>query len=255
MKIRTAIIGLTACSGCQVQFLNIDALPEILDVLDITYFPLAKGKNSDGPFDLTLIEGCTSTPEQIDEIKKMREKTKTLVALGTCACFGGVNAMKNFYSQEKIEEEVYGGTKLLYKSIEASPISNHVKVDFCVPGCPFDKDGFLDALKSVVMDKKPPKIYHNVCAECKLKERGCLLEKKKFCMGPVVMGGCSALCPSYGYPCQGCRGPSEDAKAETLDTFLKILEDHGIPKEEIPRKFMKYAGVIEPFRRIIYERY
>jgi sulfhydrogenase subunit delta len=123
-----------------------------------------------------------------------------------------------------------------------------VKIDGMAPECPFNKSHFLEIVKSLVLGKKLPVVDYNVCAECKLKENNCLLDQGKCCLGPVVMGGCGAICPTHGYTCEGCRGPSEDAKVDTLDAFMKIVEDRKIPKDEAIKKLRKYAGAVDPFR-------
>jgi len=248
MKLKTAIIGLTGCFGCQVQFLNLeDELLDLLEVLDIVHFPLAKEENSDGPFDLALIEGSVSTSEQVKEVKEMREKSKKVVALGTCACFGNLQGISNFQSKEEVRRTVYGDAKLNYEAIDVAPIDRYIQVDHYVPGCPYDKGILIETLKYIALGKRPLRVDYCVCAECKLRENGCLLiEKGQPCMGPITRGGCGALCPSYNYTCEGCQGPSEDA-AEVIDAYVKILKDKGISEDDILLKLRKFAPLYKPF--------
>jgi len=251
MKPKIAIIGLSCCEGCQIQFLNLsEVLLDILDVADIVNFRFAKGENLPGPFDIAFVEGSIVAPEEVTVIKDVREKSRILIALGICACYGGVQSMKNFFPHGEVRRRVYGDVKLTHEAAEeVHPLDDYVKVDHYIPGCPFDRKGFLDTLKLVLMDKKPSPIDYNVCAECKLRENGCLLDKKIPCMGPVVRGGCNVLCPTRNYPCEGCWGPSEDAE-ERIEAFLEILRSYGIPEDEITMKFRKYAGSTKPFRRL-----
>jgi sulfhydrogenase subunit delta len=251
MKPKIAIIGLSCCEGCQIQFLNLgEVLLDILDVADIVNFRFAKGKNLPGPFDVAFVEGSIVAPEEVTAIKDVREKSRVLVALGTCACYGGVQSIKNFLPHAEVKRRVYGDAKLAHEAAEeVHPLDDYVKVDHYIPGCPFDRKGFLDTLKLVLMDKKPSLVDYNVCAECKLRENGCLLDKKIPCMGPVVRGGCNALCPTRNHPCEGCWGPSEDAE-ERIGAFLEILKSYGVPDEEVTMKFRKYAGPTESFGRL-----
>jgi len=252
MKPKIAIIGLSCCEGCQVQFLNLgeEVLSDILDAADIVNFRFAKGKNLPGPFDIAFVEGSIVTPQEVEVVKEAREKSRILIALGICACCGGVQSIKNFLPHDEVRRSVYGDVKLNYEASEkVQPLDDYVKVDYYIPGCPFDMKGFLKTLKLALTGKKPSPIDYNVCAECKLRENNCLLDKKITCMGPVVRGGCNALCPSRNYPCEGCWGPSEDAE-ERIEAFLEILRSYGIPEEEIIMKFRKYAGPTKPFGRL-----
>jgi len=43
-------------------------------------------------------------------------------------------------------------------------------------------------------------------------------------MGPVVHGGCGALCPSNGRGCYGCYGPSSTANFSSLVNVNPALE-------------------------------
>ncbi len=251
MRPKIAIVGFSCCEGCQIQFLNLgETLLNILGAADIVNFRFAKGENQAGPFDIAFVEGSIVAPEEVEALKEVREKSKLLIALGVCACCGGVQSIKNFLPHLEVRRRVYGNAKLEHEAAEeVHPIDDYVKVDHYIPGCPFDRKGFLDTLKLALMGKKPSPIDYNVCAECKLRENGCLLDKKIFCMGPVIRGGCNALCPTRNYPCEGCWGPSADAEGR-IGAFLEILRAHSISKEEITLKFRKYAGSMKPFRGI-----
>ena len=41
-------------------------------------------------------------------LRKLRDRVKLLVAIGTCAVWGGVQAMKNEISREELKQQVYG---------------------------------------------------------------------------------------------------------------------------------------------------
>lgn len=250
MKPKIAIIGLSCCEGCQIQFLNLgEVLLDILDAADIVNFRFAKGKNLPGPFDIAFVEGSIVTPHEVEVVKEAREKSKILIALGICACFGGVQSIKNFLQHDEVVKSVYGDAKLEHEASEkVHPLDDYVKVDYYIPGCPFDMKGFLKTLKLALTGKKPSPIDYNVCAECKLRENGCLLDKKIPCMGPVVRGGCNALCPTRNYPCEGCWGPSEDSE-ERIEAYLDILRSYGVLKDEITMKFRKYAAATKQFGR------
>ena len=233
------IFSLTCCSGCQLEILNNeDLLLEIVDKIKITHFPMAQENNSEGPFDIAFVEGSASNQEQIDKLKDIREKSKFLVALGTCAVYGGVQAIRSYMKPGEAEKIVYNGNPPI-KSTDSDPLSKHVKVDACIRECPINKDEFVSVLKQLLVGKIPKEKVFPVCVECRKKENACLLQEGKFCMGPVTYGGCGALCPSHNTICNGCRGPIEDA---TIIAEIEKLEKNGMKMEEIKKLFNMFTG-------------
>jgi predicted molibdopterin-dependent oxidoreductase YjgC len=70
-----------------------------------------------------------------------------------------------------------------------------------------------------------------VCAECPNQKNGCLLNKGKFCLGPITYGGCNAKCLREGFACEGCHGVSE---CESLLIWgIKQYRDTNISFEEV----------------------
>jgi F420-non-reducing hydrogenase small subunit len=57
--------------------------------------------------DVGLISGGIRNDEHRRLAQEMRRKCKTLIALGSCACYGGVPALANLYSTEELLTKVY----------------------------------------------------------------------------------------------------------------------------------------------------
>ena len=244
-KPEIAVFKFTGCAGCQMEFLRvIDEFEEILNKINFLYFKMAKRDNIDGPYDISLIEGSISTPRELHEIKKIREISKKVVALGDCDGTGCIPSIRGWLTQRLVEEKVYENTSVL-DSFPLHGIDEYVKVDTYIPGCPPDKNlimGFLvKSLQNLRVYHRP----HSVCVECKLKENVCLLTSlKEPCMGPVTRAGCGALCPSGGRVCEGCYGPMDDPNPKYL---AQAFKECGLSDEEIIRKFRKYAGLTDEF--------
>jgi coenzyme F420-reducing hydrogenase gamma subunit len=205
-KPKVAFFDFTSCEGCQLNKLNLENdLLNILEHIEIVEFREAMDDKADY-YDIAFIEGSISTPKCIERIHDIRKRSKVLVALGTCAVSGGVNAMKNGHPAEWVKETVYGKDKYLFPSIPVQPVSAIVKVDYEVRGCPMSTPEFLHVFKSLIIGRKPEMIDYSVCVECKIKENECVLEKGMYCLGPISRAGCDAICPSYGQYCTGCRG-------------------------------------------------
>ena len=244
-KPKVGVFGLTSCAGCQLQILNLeDSILDVLGAIDLAHFRMAKEDNDPGPFDIAFVEGSVSKNEHISELTKIRENSKILIALGACACHGGVQSIRSFFKdQEEVKKTVYGDPSFL-DIVEVKPLDAYVDVDYYLRGCPINKDEFLYVLKSLLIGKKPVIKLQPVCAECKFMENVCLFEKGEICLGPVTMAGCGAICSSLFKPCEGCRGPFE---AVNVESQMEIMEEHGIEHEDVLRRFRKYAGISEQF--------
>jgi coenzyme F420-reducing hydrogenase gamma subunit len=231
-KPKIAFFKFTSCAGCQVQFLNLeDELLDVLELVEIPYFVMAKRENIKEKYDVGLVEGAISTPREIERIKAIRKNVKILVAFGACACWGGVPSLKNFKPQREIESKVYEKLGVI-SSIKAYGIDEYVPVDYYLNGCPVEKSEIVELLTSVLLGKIPFLPSYSVCMECKLKENECLLLNGELCLGPVTRAGCKALCPTLGKGCKGCRGAMSDPNAES---FLEKAIEMGFEEDRIRR--------------------
>lgn len=242
-KPKIGVYGFTGCAGCQLAIIDCeDQLVDIFDAADIKVFYEANSANDDdAEVDVALVEGSINTDEQLEELKEIREKAKILVAFGSCAHHGCVQAMA--YQDGKWEErmkEVYGDIEFtVAQPMESNPLHKFVKVDAWIPGCPPSTNQMLMAITQLLNGNLPTYTNSPVCLECKFKENECLLNKGQLCLGPLTMGGCGAACPSHNTPCVGCWGVIEEAN-HTAE--LDKLKEEGFTTEEIIRRFRLFAG-------------
>jgi coenzyme F420-reducing hydrogenase gamma subunit len=170
---------------------------------------------------------------------RIRQRAELLVAIGTCAVWGGVAAMDGDVERAELLEQVYGPVGRTYDSTRARALREVVKVDLSIPGCPIEKEQFLAAVASLLNGDAPLLPEQAVCAECKTQENNCLLVRKgAACCGPLTVGGCGARCPAMRIPCVGCRGPAGDANVASA---LAIFEEKGVSREEIASKLRTFA--------------
>ncbi len=105
---KLAVWKFTSCDGCQLSLLDLeDELLAIANRLTIAYFPEATRAVVKGPYDLSLVEGSVSTPEQLKQVKQVRRVSKLLVTIGTCATSGGIQALRNFADVTEYLRQVY----------------------------------------------------------------------------------------------------------------------------------------------------
>jgi len=237
-KPKVAFFDFTSCEGCQLNKLNLENdLLSILELVDIVEFREAMDDKA-AEYDIAFIEGSISTPSCVERIHDIRRRSKILVALGSCAVNGGINAMKNLFTADWVKETVYGEDKYLFPSIPVQPVGSVVKVDYEIRGCPMSTPEFLHVLKSLVLGRKPEKFDYAVCVECKLKENECVLDKGMFCLGPITRGGCDAICPTFGQYCTGCRGMISNINEKgTVD----MLKRYGISEKEALNRLKLYC--------------
>ncbi|MBN2422582.1 hypothetical protein JXB41_05115 [Candidatus Woesearchaeota archaeon] len=246
-KIKSALYSFTSCSGCQVELLNMEEAFDILKKFNFVFFPLIEEKKELADYDVVFVEGAITNKEQVFELKKLREKTKFIVAYGTCATYGGIATISDFEDKNELTEEVYGSKMKEHSLKKVFGIGNWVKVDYYMRGCPVIKTEIIEFAKS--FPKIPKEHEYPVCVECRQKGNPCLLATKHLpCMGAITYGGCKALCTSEGIPCQGCRGPLPTAD---VDARIKVFEKFNISKEQIRRTFIKFAGTSKKYRKII----
>lgn len=229
-KIKTAFVSLTSCEGCQFAVLDLGKhFLGLTKRIEIAKFRLIEEKDKYPVyFDIAFIEGSPLLKDNITKLKELRRRTKFLVIMGNCAHTGGVYALRNYMGRERAVKHVYPKTwRTVYNPIVPA-LGQLVKVDYLIPGCPITGKEFLHCAYDLLADKPFQIIERPVCYECQLNNVDCLLRRGLPCLGPVIIGGCGAVCPKAGMPCQACRGPLRDPSWANL---LKLLKNILTPKQ------------------------
>jgi sulfhydrogenase subunit delta len=228
-KPRVAFFDFASCEGCQLTV--VDALQKhlgLLDAVEIVEFREASSAHSND-YLVAFVEGSITREQDEARLRRIREQAAVLVALGACADTGCVNALKNLHALDDVRRWVYGASADWYDTYPVRPLSAVVKVDAVIPGCPIDRDEFIEVVKALLVGKKPRIPDYPVCVECKLKGNVCMYHIGKDCLGPVTRAGCDAICPTYGDGCEGCRGviphPNRNAMADVLAEAGLTVDD------------------------------
>jgi len=246
-KPRVAVFKFASCDGCQLQIIDAEeALLDLAGAIDIVNFAEASSHMEPGPYDVTLVEGSVSAPEQLEQIKEIREQSAILISIGACATSGGIQALRNVKDVNEFIRSVYAHPEYV-KTLETStPIADHVKVDLELTGCPIDRGQLLDAVATLLAGGVPKVSTSTVCVECKLRGTVCVIVAKgEPCLGPVTRTGCGALCPTFGRGCYGCFGPSQPPNTEALGRrFIEL----GLSKQRASDTFRFITGWAPAFR-------
>lgn len=242
-----AVWKFASCDGCQLTLLDCeDELLNVADRLDVAFFLEASSATVEGPFDVSLVEGSITTPEDAERIAEVRRQSRYLVTLGACATAGGIQALRNFGDVSELLRIVYATPQFISTLGASTPISDHVDVDFELRGCPIDRNQLLEVISAHLAGRKPEIADHSVCVECKAKGNACVMVAHGTpCLGPVTHAGCGALCPSFHRGCYGCFGPAEAANVHAMTDRLREL---GLSDLELEWLFHTFNAWSEEFR-------
>jgi coenzyme F420-reducing hydrogenase gamma subunit len=235
---RIGVFDFTDCEGCELQLTNKEeSLVPFLQAVEVVNFREASSEKRDD-YEIAFIEGAISREDEIERLKKIREKAKILVAMGSCACYGGVNKLKNAMDLAEVNRCVYGDKPKSTMAVRA--VADVVKVDLSIPGCPVNKAEVERVVQAVVFGTPVALPAYPVCVECKQRFTTCMMERRgQLCLGSVSRAGCNAPCPAGGLPCWGCRGPAEVAN---IDEFVALSKRRGFKEWELKERFAFFGG-------------
>ncbi len=239
-KLRVGVFDFTGCEGCELQLANKEeTLVDFLQAVEIVTFREVSSVQSD-EYDIALIDGCITRSDEFTRLMDIRKKAKVVVAMGSCACFGGVSRMKNDYDIYDLNKEVYGAA--YRETLPTRAIHEVVPVDFKVPGCPVNKAELERVMQHLIWDVPFSFPAWPVCFECKQNYTTCAYDKGILCLGPITRGGCGAPCAAAGLGCWGCRGPVDEPNYKE---FFRIVEEHGFDRELLKERLHFFGGFEE----------
>lgn len=248
-KLKLAVYKFSSCDGCQLQVLNLeDELLDLVGAVEIAYFLEARRRQLPPPYDIGLVEGSVSTPEEEERIRQIRRDCRFLVTIGACATSGGIQALRNWADVEEYTRYVYPSPEDIDALETSTPIAAHVFVDFELRGCPINQYELLELVSATLAGRKPNIATHSVCVECKRHGYPCVLVAQgKPCLGPITQVGCGALCPGCNRACYGCFGPMEQPNISSLGNWF--TEKLKYDARDMKRMLRMFNGYLEPFKQ------
>jgi F420-non-reducing hydrogenase small subunit len=253
--VKLLLTGLSGDSGCQVAMLALHGtLLDIISANELVYAPtLIDAKEVPEGVDVAIIEGGIRTEHEAEMARDIRKKSSIVIAIGSCACFGGIPGLANLRDGPGLLKEIYTELEGTVSNIlpvhdevlvHMLPVSDVAKVDFVIPGCPPETTDIASVITALLSGETPQLSLTDVCDDCPKEREGsyaeelvrihekipdpdrCLLEQGYLCMGPATRGGCGAPCPQAGVTCDGCRGPTEmneDQGLTMLDALTSLI--------------------------------
>lgn len=160
---------LAGCAGCHMSLLDIDErIVALAELVDLRSTPITDFKVPDeSGVDVGILEGGVNNTANEEVAIRMRKRSKCLVALGDCAVFGGVPAMRNFFTIEESLRRAYVETESTDASgkipddpelcipTKVRALEEVVPIDVFVPGCPPDADTIFYVLTELAQGRKP----------------------------------------------------------------------------------------------------
>src|SRR5512136_675907 len=186
-KLKLALYWAATCGGCDVAVLDLNE--KILDLaaaVDIYLWPVAMDYKyhdaeswTDGFIDVCLFNGAIRNSEGEHMAHLLRRKSKTLVAFGSCACFGGIPGLANAANAAQVFQRVYQETwstenpdgirpqtrtivpegeltlPQFYETVRS--LGQVEDVDYYVPGCPPVPERIWEVIGAIVGGQLPAK--------------------------------------------------------------------------------------------------
>jgi len=272
------------CNGNTHSFLsaNSNRMKLFLNSFDLIYHPslttttsLNEIIKSDTKIDFLLVEGAISSDDRFykisdystyEQFNKLAEKSEHIIAVGSCASYGGVHA--KFESNEDI-----GGLETSL-DIETRYTLKHPIVN--LTGCPVHPEWIFQTMfilkehGKIKQDEKgrPLELYyglaHHGCTrneyfEWKVEAKsfgvkeGCLFYEQG-CRGPMTHSNCNKLLwndvstkTRAGMPCIGCT-EFDFPRENMLETKKNIGIPAEVPFEVTKRAYLSLTGVAKTFK-------
>ncbi len=247
-KPRLGVWKFSSCDGCQLTLLDCETeLLAIADEIEIAYFLEATRREDKGRYDIALVEGSVTTPEEARKIRDVRRRSNLVLSVGACATTGGIQALRNFRDVKGFIDLVYAHPEYIDTLATSTAFADHIHVDFELRGCPPNKNQLLEVLSAYVAGRRPVVPTHSECMECKARGTVCVMVAQgTACMGPVTQAGCGNLCPSYDRGCYGCFGQKETPNTGSLAAWWR--EQLRMDGRDVRRRFSTYNANAPAFR-------
>lgn len=226
--VKVATIGLTGCAGCHVAILALgEKIIEAAGKLDLEHsYILVDTKDIPEDIDVILVEGGLRSSRDMEVLKAARERSRAVVAVGSCSCFGGTPSLANTFRIQKLVETVYGGE---FKPNEAmipslseyvKPVKELVKVEFEVPGCPPEPRNLQELLENLLTGKIVEAPKYNVCKEC-VRKRDKPTILVDYC---IACGNCEETCPEDAIKLKSTRHAAEIDVEKCIGCSMCVIE-------------------------------
>jgi F420-non-reducing hydrogenase small subunit len=292
MAVKVAQEWFAICGGCEVTVLDVgEPLLDLLPELEFVHMPVIMdhkifgqtGEKSEPDIpeaDVGIITGGVRNQENKELAELMRSRVNFLIAMGSCACFGGIPALANQFMIDEITARVFQGNSTTDPGETPSgsvpalldrvySVDEVVKVDLKLPGCPTTPSMFAAAVLHLL--KGTPFALENksVCDQCPtIREKKaditfkrplepvegtgeplntvrCFMEQGFLCQGPATRAGCGGFeggVPRCISAYMPCRGcfGPLNDQANPMVDMMAALSSFGLSPRDIPDRAAQF---------------
>ena len=185
-------------------------------------------------YDIAIIEGSITRPEDEERLKEIRARAKVLVALGACATIGGVNKLKNNFDLDEVKRVRLRRRPPTMPHLATAPtkaVDEVVKVDFDDPRLPDRRarsSRYIVRCLAIGHDAGHPQLSRLRRVQ-DARERSAATSTTRSAWASITRAGCNAPCPAGGFWCFGCRGlvddPNVNAAKDVMEQYGKTVDD------------------------------
>lgn len=292
MAVKVAQEWFAICGGCEVTILDLgEQLLDLLPELEFVHMPVIMdhklygqtGEKSQAELpeaEVGILTGGIRNEENKELAEQMRSKVNTLIAMGSCACYGGVPALANQFEVDEIYKRVFQGNSTTDPGETPSgdvpalldrvyAVHELVEVDIKLPGCPTTPDMFAGAVMHLLKGTPFELSIKSVCDECptirEKKSAGslkrplesvegvgepldtvrCFMEQGFLCQGPATRSGCGGMeggVPRCVIAYMPCRGCYGPLTdaANPMVDMMGALASIGLNPREIPDRAAQF---------------
>jgi len=167
-RARVATVCLGGCSGCHMEFLNIDeGLIDLLADVEIVASHMIVDEKGVPEADIGIAEGVVTNEENVEVAEELREHCDVVVAWGDCAALRGIMSLRNGADPDELVDSVYedaadeeseaprGEVPVPALLEDARPLDEFVEVDVHIPGCPPDAEVLAYGIEALLAGEEP----------------------------------------------------------------------------------------------------
>ncbi|MCD1294496.1 hydrogenase [Methanocella sp. CWC-04] len=278
-KVKVIESWLGACAGCEISVLDLhETLLPVLEKIEFAYIPVLMDVKHPPKATVGIVSGGVRNSDNLHELLEIRKNCDILIALGSCACFGGNPGLANLFTTEELLSEVYVTTKSTKNEIGRNPymdglptilpemraVGDYVKVDVMIPGCGPNPAMIGAAILSLLGGAPYELSTKSVCDECPreksernlkkilrpfegtVDDKKCLFEQGYLCSGSATRAGCGARCPTAGAACRGCFGPCENSVEQGAAMISAVTSCYGLDDDPNTDLDAMVADIYDP---------
>ncbi|MBN2368618.1 hypothetical protein JXC34_06360 [Candidatus Woesearchaeota archaeon] len=146
-KLKIGWFSFSCCEDNTVVFVELlnEHYQEWLPLLEFRHATVLQSKNELSDIDVSFIEGAIASDKDAEELKKIREVSKRIVAIGSCAVKGNPSNHRNEFNEEK-KKRIQPFITAWGLAEKVKTVREVVEVDDEVDGCPMSEEAFMAVL-------------------------------------------------------------------------------------------------------------